>query len=121
MLIAMLTILGACKKKADDKPNTASRTLKYEVTGNFGGTLVASYTTASGGTANDQITLPYQKEITYATNVTAAIMALSGSGGVAGQKVVLLIKRGGKQVGQPFEVTAESSGGFSKAAPVVVF
>lgn len=122
VIFAMLTIFVSCKKDSDNKSNNKSRTLKYEATGNFSGTLTASYTTAAGGTANDAITLPYNKEITYASNVTAAIIALSGGGGVAGQKVTLVIKRGGSQVGTPIEFVAEgSSGGFSKAAPVVVF
>lgn len=119
--LTVFTILVSCKKDSDEKPNNTSRTIKYEVTGNFTGTLTASYTTASGGTANDQITLPYNKEINYASNVTAAIIALSGGGGIAGQKVTLVIKRGGTPVGQPKEIVAQSSGGFSEAAPVVVF
>lgn len=115
------TTLVSCKKDKDKEPNNTSRTLRYEVTGNFTGSLIVSYTTASGGTANDQVTLPWNKEITFAGNVTAAIVALSGSGGTAGQKVTLITKRGGTQVGAPFEAVAETSGGFSKAAPVVVF
>lgn len=120
-IMTVLTILASCKKDSDSKPNNTSRTLKYEVIGNFTGTLTASYTTASGGTANDQITLPYNKEITYASNVDAAIIALSGGGGVAGQKVTLIIKRGGTQVGTPKEIVANNSGSFSESAPVVVF
>lgn len=117
--LTALTILGSCKK--DKEPNNTSRTLRYEVTGNFTGTLMVSYTTATGGTANDQVTLPWTKEITFASNVTAAIVSLTGNSGVAGQKVTLIIKRGGTQVGAPFEAVAEASGSFSKAAPVVVF
>lgn len=120
--ITVLTILVSCKKDSDDNPDNQSRTLRYEVTGNFTGTFIASYTTAGGGTANDQVTsLPWNKEITYSENVTAAIIAVSGNGGVAGQKVTVVIKRGGNQVGTPMEVIANSSGGFSQSAPVVVF
>jgi hypothetical protein len=115
------TMLVSCKKDKDNEPNNTSRTLRYEVTGNFTGSLIVSYTNTSGSTANDRVTLPWNKEITYASNVSAAIVALTGNGGASGQKVTLLIKRGGTQVGAPFEVVAEATGSFSKAAPVVVF
>lgn len=121
-LITALTILVSCKKDSDKQPDNSSRTIRYEVTGNFTGTLIASYTTAAGGTANDQInSLPWNKEINYASNVTAVIIAVSGSGGTAGQKVTVIIKRGSSQVGSPMEVVANSSGGFTQASPVVVF
>ena len=122
--ISLIAISTSCKKDADDQPgnpSNTSRTLRYEASGNFTGTLIASYTTATGGTANEQITIPFNKEVTYGANVTAAIMALTGSGGVAGQKVTLVIKRGGVQVGTPTEFTAQTNGGFSSTAPVVVF
>jgi len=123
--IAALTILVSCKKDTDKKPDDtagSSRTIRYEVTGNFTGTFFTSYTTAAGGTANDEIaTLPWNKEIEYAKGVTAAIIAVSGNGGVAGQTIKVIIKRGGNQVGTPMEVVAGPSGGFSKAAPVIVF
>lgn len=122
VFIAALTILAACKKDADKTPDRPSRTLRYEMTGNFTGTLFASYTTASGGTTNDQITtLPWNKEITYADKVTAAVIAITGNGGTAGQKVTLVIKRGGTQLDTPMEIVANSFGAFSASAPVVVF
>ncbi|WP_316812593.1 hypothetical protein [Pedobacter heparinus] len=122
-LLMVLTVFVSCKKDSDKKPDTTSRNIRYEITGNFtGSALIASYTTAGGGTDNDPITsLPWTKEITYATNVTAAIIAISGNGGVAGQKVTLVIKRGGIQLGTPIEAVADAVGSFSKAAPVIVF
>ncbi|MES3016784.1 MAG: hypothetical protein V4721_03350 [Bacteroidota bacterium] len=123
LTIALITILAlsvSCKKENKDDTGS-SRTLRYEVTGNFSGTLFASYTTASGGTANDQVPLPWTKEITYTSNVDAAIIALSGNGGTAGQKITLVIKRGDKQVNAPLEIVAQSTGSFSATAPVVVF
>ncbi len=121
-VIAVLAMLVACKKDDDKGPDNSSRTIRYEVTGNFTGSLYASYTTAAGGTANEQVSsLPWNKEVSYGTNVTAAIIAVSGNGGVAGQQVTVVIRRGGNQVGAPMAVVANGSGGFSKAAPVVVF
>ncbi len=46
--IAALTILGSCKKDSDKKPDSSSRTIRYDVTGNF--------------TANDQLAaLPWSR------------------------------------------------------------
>jgi len=119
--LTALTIFLSCKKDKDKEPDTSSRTLRYEITGNFTGTVIASYTTAAGSTANDQVTLPWNKDITYSANVTAAIILVTGNGGVAGQKVTVVIKRGGSQLGTPIEAVAGSSGSFSQPAPVVVF
>lgn len=118
-----LTIFVSCKKTKDTGPGNSSRTLRYEITGNFAGTLIASYTTATGGIANDEVTsMPWNKEITYSSNVTAAVISLSGTGGVTGQKATLIIKRGGSQVGSPIEVTANSSGAFPpQSSPAIVF
>ena len=122
-LLMVVTVFASCKKDSDKKPDNNSRTVRYEITGTFSGpTLIVSYTTASGGTTNDPVTsLPWTKEITYATNVTAAIFAISGDGGVAGQKVTVVVKRGGNQVGAPIDAVADASGSFSKSAPVIVF
>ncbi|TCC90096.1 hypothetical protein EZ428_12465 [Pedobacter frigiditerrae] len=121
--IILFTLTLSCKKDSDNSPDNNSRTLRYELSGNFTGSIVTSYTTASGGTVNETVTaIPWTKEIDYATNVTAAIIALSGSGGVAGQKVNLVIKRGGVQVGSTIELVAKSSGGIEPATgPAIVF
>lgn len=121
-IITVLTILLSCKKETTDSPGNTSRVLRYEVSGNFTGSLFASYTTASGGTANEQLTtLPWTKEISYGSNVTAAIIAIAGSGGVAGQTVRVIIKRGGVQIGSPLELVAGPSGSVSQSSPAIVF
>ncbi|MNK12606.1 hypothetical protein D3C87_306750 [compost metagenome] len=121
-LFMVLAVFVSCKKDSDKKPDNSSRTIRYEITGNFTGpTLFASYTSTGGGTANDPIVLPWTKEITYSSNVAAAIIAISGNGGVAGQKVTIVVKRGGSQVGAPIDAVADASGSFSKSAPAIVF
>lgn len=122
-LLIVVTVFASCKKNSDKKADSNLRTIRYEITGNFTGpTLFASYTTAAGGTANDPVaSLPWTKEITYSSNVAAAIIAISGNGGVAGQKVTIVVKRGGSQVGVPIDAMADASGGFSKSAPAIVF
>lgn len=89
LLLTVFIVFTSCKKNDDDnaiKPApVASRTLNYEVTGNYKGTLYASYTTAFGGTNNEMITtLPWKKEITFESKVTASNIVISGNGGIAG-------------------------------------
>lgn len=118
-LFTIVLLFGACKK--NDQPNkNTSRTLKYEVNGSFSGSLVVSYTSASGNTVNDtRATLPWSKEITYESNVSAAIIAISGNGGTVGQQVTVIVKRGNTQVSST-TATADNSGSFSRSAPVVI-
>ncbi|SFG80427.1 MmpS family transport accessory protein [Pedobacter insulae] len=121
-ILTGLLICTSCKKDSDKKPNTSSRVVRYELTGNFTGTLFVAYTTANGGTSNDEVTsLPWTKEVTYSNTLTASNFVIVGNGGVPGQKVTVLIKRGGNQVGPPLVVTANSSGAFSEGAPPIVF
>lgn len=109
---------ASCKK--DDAPAN-SRLIRYEVTGSFTGTVYASYTTASGSTANEQLTaMPWSKEVTYASNITAAIIAVSGNGGVAGQQVTVVVKKEGSQLSTT-QATADGSGSFTKAVPPITF
>ncbi len=120
--LTALTILGSCKKDKDKEPNNTSRTLRYEVTGNFTGKFTAAFHAASGGLTNEEVTsLPWSKEINYASSVPAASIGISGGGGVPGQKVTLIIKRGGKQVGIPIEQTVNSSGIFSIQGEAIIF
>ena len=119
--IAFALILFSGCKKDNTTNNNSSRTLRYEITGNYSGSLVASYTTATGGTANETVTtLPWAKEITYASSVTAADIAIAGNGGTVGQQVTVIVKRGGTQVSST-TTTADNAGSLSRSAPVIVF
>lgn len=118
-LLTIVLLFGACKKN-DQPNNNASRTLKFEISGSYSGSLIASYTTASGSTVNEPVsTVPWSKEITYASNVSAAIIAITGTGGTAGQQVTVIVKRGSTQVSST-TATADNSGSFSRSAPVVI-
>jgi hypothetical protein len=117
LVVSYLLFFSSCD---DSSPEAPSRTIKYEVTGNFSGAVFASYTTASGGTNNESASLPWSKEITYASNVTAAIIAISGNGGTAGQQLTIVVKKGNTQVSST-PITAGSQGSFSQSAPVVTF
>ncbi len=86
ILFVSLMLFSSCNKDDDNETINTSRTLHYSLTGNFSGTnLIVSFTTANGGTSNEQINiLPWDREITYNSNVTAANIAVSGNGGTAG-------------------------------------
>ncbi|MCU0384481.1 MAG: hypothetical protein MUE38_00520, partial [Flavihumibacter sp.] len=73
------------------------------------------------GTTNEQVSsIPWTKELTYSSNITAAILAVSGNGGTAGQELTIIIKRGNRQVSST-KAVANNIGSFTIAAPVVTF
>lgn len=123
LMIATFTVFASCSKDDDNKPQNSSRTLRYELTGNFSGSnIMVTYTTASGGTVNEQITsLPWNKEITFDANVSGANIVVSGAGGTAGQQTTLVIKKGGVQLGTPITATADAGGTFTISSPVIIF
>lgn len=96
-LTLAIFMLGACKKSNDNKPSADNRKIKYEVTGNFTGKLVIVYSdNVSGNTVVSEVTLPWTKEITYASNIQAiGIGGSSTSVGVPGQTATLKIYAGG--------------------------
>ena len=115
-----LIVIQSCKKK-DGNMSARSRTIQYEISGNYTGSLVASYTTATGGTTNESVSIrPWRKEIIYNSNVSAAIIAISGNGGTAGQQVTVVVKKGGTQISST-TATADNAGSFTRSAPVITF
>lgn len=121
----VFTTLGfsSCTKEDDTSSNPAnSRDITYELTGNFSGSVYVSYTTASGGTFNESVTIPWSKSITYATTVDAAIISINGSGGIAGQTVTIIVKQGGTPRSSNTSTAAGSAGSFSPlSSPVITF
>lgn len=123
VFLLALTLFISCDKDSDDDNRpTSSRTIRYEVSGNFTGSFTAAYTPASGGLTNQEVTsLPWSKEITYAASVSGASIGITGGGGVQGQKVTLVIKRGGEAIGSPIEQPVNSAGVFSIAGQPIIF
>ncbi|MBN8688160.1 MAG: hypothetical protein J0M10_14135 [Chitinophagales bacterium] len=116
-LLLVLFLHFSCGKDTDNNNN--SRVVTYELTGNYTGTKFASYTTSTGGTANETITtLPWTKEITYNSNLTAASIAVSGNGGTSGQQVKVVIKKGGTIISTTI-ATADNTGSFTRSALVM--
>ncbi len=102
--------------------NDSPCNLQYEITGNFIGTFTTSYTTETGGTANNQIvSLPWRKEINFINRPEAAIISICGDDGLAGQELKVTIKSEGIQIGKPIEVIANKAGSFLEINPTVVF
>lgn len=119
--LVVITFINLSCQKDESSPTAASRVIRYEVSGNYTGSLVASYTTAGGGTTNESVSsLPWSKEIKYNTSVAAAILAFSGNGGVAGQQVTIIVKKGGSQISSTPAI-AGSTGSFTITTPVVAF
>lgn len=122
VLLSIITIFASCDKDSDDNAVNSSRTIRYDVTGNFTGSFTAAYTPVSGGITSEEVTsLPWSKEITYAAGVAGASIGITGGGGVPGQRVTLVIKRGNIQVGEPIMQPVNSSGVFSIAGNPIVF
>jgi hypothetical protein len=95
-LLAGALFFSSCN---DDDAPVSSREIRFEVSGNFTGTLDATYTTAGGSAVNEDITsLPWVKNITYQTSVPAISILVGGSGGSAGQSITVKVFAGGKEV-----------------------
>lgn len=97
-----------------------SRNVKFEITGNFTGQVNISYTSQSGGSTTESITLPWSKEITYDSSVSHASIGLIGAGGVNGQTATIKVSAGGTQVSST-PATAGTNGAMSAAAPAYSF
>lgn len=118
-VIAISLFLIACDN--DDVKPAKSREIKFEVTGNFNGTIDATYITAGGGGTNEPIpSLPWTKSITYSSSAPSTAITVGGTGGVAGQNVLIKVFAGGSLVSETSGV-ANSSGMVVVASPTYIF
>ncbi|MDW8851478.1 MmpS family transport accessory protein [Flavobacterium sp. MMLR14_040] len=113
VLVVTLAFTAVSCSSDDDnnsEPVTASRDVKYEITGNFTGKLDATYMEKSGAPLIEDVTsLPWTKEFTANADSNGALVHSSGYGGVAGQTVTAKIYVGGKVVSE-LTGTANSDG-----------
>ena len=117
--LIILVLLFACSK--DEPAPTKSRDIKFEVTGNFSGTIDATYITASGGATTESLpSLPWTKSIIYQSTVSGTTITIGGGGGVAGQTVKVKVFAGGLVVSDTPGV-ANSSGIIVVASPTYIF
>jgi len=95
MTLAFTTV--SCSSDNDDNGGASSRDIKYEVSGNYAGTLSATYTESGNGGQNVDITsLPWSKEFTASADTYGAGITVSGYGGTQGQTLTVKIIVGGK-------------------------
>lgn len=101
----------SCSSDSEDKVSgNGSREVKYEVTGNYTGTMSVVYFEKGGNALNEDITkLPWTKEFTAEAKSPGASLSVSGHGGVAGQKLTGKIYVGGKLQNE-LTATATSDG-----------
>jgi hypothetical protein len=109
-IICLAFIVLACSKTDDATPTAGSRAIKYEITGNYTGTI-----TVVGATNNDNFEiieikkLPWKLEFTAKQSLTYVLMQGTGNGGITGQTATLKTYVGGQEVSSGMG-TALSSG-----------
>jgi hypothetical protein len=121
-VLSVLIISGlplACNN--DDPAAAKSRDIKFEVTGNFSGTISATYINSSGGGTIETITsIPWIKSILYAATVPSTAMSIGAAGGKAGQTIRLKIFAGGKLISDT-PGTADNTGRVVITSPAYIF
>lgn len=94
-------------------PPAANRTIRYEMTGNYTGPLLVSFTSETGGLVNAAVTtLPWTRDVTYAGSVTSVAFTLSPTAAVpsnVGQTLTVRMLVGGSQV-RTQSVTSDRDG-----------
>jgi len=118
--ILTLSLLAfSCSK---DEPSPAkSRDIRFEVTGNFVGTLSVTYINASGRGANETIpSLPWNRDIIYASSVPSTALTVGGSGGSVGKTIRIKVFAGGSLKSERAGV-ADNSGMVVVASPSHIF
>lgn len=99
--LAIAFTFVSCKKDdTPDEPRKNSRSVKYEITGNYTGKLniVTNSNIGTMDSYND-ISVPWTKELTYPDNVIfVGIGGNSSTVGIAGQTVTLKVYSGGNLI-----------------------
>lgn len=111
MAVAILPILViSCGKS--DSPSPSSKTVKYEISGNYTGQFRVVYISQMGNQSETITQLPWTKEVTF-TNLPASAglgsNAITGKPGVPGQTATAKIYVG-TQVVQSTSQTANGDG-----------
>jgi hypothetical protein len=119
LLFNLFLLSFAC---GNDEPlPVKSREVKFEVTGDFSGTIDATYITAQGGATNESLqSLPWTKIINYESTVSGTTITIGGGGGTAGQTLTVKLFAGGSLISETPGV-ANSSGIIVIASPTYVF
>lgn len=119
-LLAMSLVMINCGEDDDAAP-AKSRDIRFEVTGNFAGTLSATYVNANGGANNESIpSLPWTKNIAYASSVPSTGFTAAGTGGALGQALTIKVFAGNTFVSET-SGTTDNSGRILVSAGVYIF
>ena len=122
LFLSVAALTSSCS--GDDDNGSASdalRDIKYEITGNFSGTLTVTYITATGkATSIEASPLPWELSFTAESDSHEATFNATGMGGNVGEKIRLNIYQGDK-VAKYVDATANSDGIIVAVAPTVTF
>lgn len=113
---------SASSPTAPSSPSpSGNRSVRFEATGNYSGRLLVAFVLANGAnTVEDIPSLPWTRDVTYPPTARATAVAVDGTGGTAGQTIVLRVIAGGNQVSST-SGTALSGGGINVASPPYIF
>lgn len=89
-LILSTFFLISCSDEEFGNHHDNARHIRYQVDGNFTGTMSAHHTTHSGGAGVTEFSeMPWSMLILFEKKVSTAVMAIGGSGGVEGQTLTV--------------------------------
>ena len=114
-------LFASCSNDDSNSSGGNSRKIKYEVTGNFTGSMSATHTTESGGGATTEFTtLPWEMLIEFDPSVPSAGLAVGGIGGVQGQTLTVKVYQDGI-LKSTTPGTTGSGGSIVISSPSIVF
>jgi hypothetical protein len=120
-LILSTLFLVACDDDSFGNHNDTSRHIRYQVDGNFTGTMSAHHTTHSGGTGTVEFSdVPWSMLILFEKKVPSAAMAIAGSGGIEGQTLTVEVYQD-DILQSTNHGTAGSNGSIVIGTPPIVF
>lgn len=119
LVFAILVCTLSCSE--DEPLIPKSRDIKFEITGNFKGTLSVTFVDASGDETNEWITsLPWAKNITYTSSAPSTTLSVGGSGGAVGQRLMIKVTAGESLISATHGV-ANISGTIVSSSPPYIF
>ena len=107
-IIILFSVLISCKK--DEK---TSNEITYDLTGNFGKTVVVKYTPTNGTIANteEMVTLPWQKVVVPNAENSSVGLVVTGDNGIPGANVTAKVFVNGVEA-RRVDMQADASGDF---------
>lgn len=105
LVAIFIFITISCSK--DDTPSSNSKIIKYELSGTYSGTLIVVYTNPDGvNQIEDNISLPWSKEITLNNPSATTAVVLTAGSEVSGSGQVNEVVTGKIFIGSDLKKTA---------------